>query len=104
MEYTTPVEALEAGWCRGAYARNEQGEAVSAKDPAAVEWCLFGAGHKAYGEDTWGHEIWLDALEELLGVDVADGWNDAPERTKDEVIALAHEAMYIVNGFWGDVP
>lgn len=70
----TPLEIIAAArelisdpkrWTRGAYARNEQGAACGARNPAAVCWCASGALIKCGGGAPFAGGI-SDALLELL--------------------------------------
>ena len=80
----------QRGWCQGAYANGDG-------------FCLAGAVFMAFGIeadlDAWTGEA-EDAIDAVAGwlnpewdddresVEVLADWNDNPERTRDEVIAL----------------
>ena len=88
------VDLIERGWCRGADARDSEGHAVPASDPAATAWSLVGA-LVAVSEraDADGTSL-RDALWGISGVipdRSLEGWNDALGRTQDETLQmLAH--------------
>ena len=92
----------EGAWTKEGWARNKQHWFVAPESPNAVCWCARGALRKVSGGYTREE---LDAeivLQDTLGLthtgSIAD-WNDAEERTQDDVleaftkaIALAEEA------------
>jgi hypothetical protein len=75
-------------WTQGAYALNAEGHSVSAKSKDACRWCLSGAISSA------SYNIWETArfLHFFIGWGLID-WNDAPERTFEDVIALLDKAI-----------
>jgi hypothetical protein len=92
------ADLLERGtWTQGCYARDAAGVAVYYNEDSARSFCLLGA-MRLVAE---GHPHYRSArvvLEDHLGVK-ADGsgpclgdWNDAPGRTKAEVVAKLREA------------
>ena len=86
---------LQRGWCQGAVARDVAGEEVPAGSPEAVAWCLTGALQRAYGF----YNLTDKLAESLAKVEArlrgvggsASEWNDAPDRTQGEVVALLWE-------------
>ncbi len=79
-------------WTKKALARDSQGIGCDPHSKRAVSFCLAGAMMVCRGETAYLTEInvvnqW--AAQDGYG-DIAD-WNNAPERTYDEVIALAKE-------------
>jgi hypothetical protein len=99
---------LGRGWCRGAQARDANGEAVPAWDEAATSWSLLGAllaaWHLQQGieveEDVVAHSMDARALGDatvalgaVTGSISLDRWNDEPGRTAAEVIAVVDEAI-----------
>jgi hypothetical protein len=76
-------------WTQGAMARNADGDVVAVTSPKAVRWCLAGAIKRSNGTEDW--EKAYDAFFETnkrRGI----SWNDAPERTFEEVRAALIEA------------
>ncbi len=79
-----PSEYLEQGWCQGNYA-NTGGNPESGK---AISWCLSGAAWKAFGYNDQRRLRFQDAIMELVGYSFTT-WNDDPDRTQEEVVAVA---------------
>jgi hypothetical protein len=75
----------EKDWCQGAYARNAFDHGVEVNDPQACSFCVVGL---LKATDTWGLNYLK--LKEHLGMTVVE-WNDDPERTKEEVLAVLKE-------------
>lgn len=69
-------------WTQFFFARNGVGTPVWPEDGTAVCWCLLGAIHKCYEERTCG--VIELVQKELNYVSVAK-WNNAPERTFEDV-------------------
>jgi hypothetical protein len=88
----TAMELIEKGWTQRAFARDRDGRKVLASDPRACKWCIGGAIYLAYPDQT----AWLEAVAKLRKVigDIAlpTWWNDAPERTHEEVIEACRKA------------
>lgn len=103
---------LKAGWCQGQSYRNHKDEAVPGDNRLlhATRACLLGACDVAVGEDNQAR--YGEAISFLAEVIVAQSgshygsnttpnangctcirWNDAPARTKDEVLALLDSAI-----------
>lgn len=87
---------IEKGWTQKAGAHDAHGNSVSIGSPDAACFCLYGAigaaiGGKRPQEDPRMNEA-CDALDwELRGLGYSYSfisWNDAPHRTKEEVLAL----------------
>lgn len=79
------------GWTQGYYARDAEGRKTTIRDPATACVCLLGAVQKCYRPNPYRtDEYWavLDRIADELGGLRAARWNDAPGRTKEEVIAL----------------
>lgn len=81
------------GWCQGVYARDARGVITDFISDAAVEFCALGAIFHCEPE---GYAADVSAPEQLLvnriGTRTVGEWNDAPGRTKDEVIATLRKA------------
>lgn len=72
-------------WNQGSSGRTDQGWAVPARDPAAIKWCLM--GHKVRRDES----MLATEFAVALGFASYNGltyWNDHPERTVADVIAL----------------
>ena len=83
-------------WCQGCSARNIKGLAVKAESDKAVTFCMFGALIKTSEDEndkvfnSYNNEQIYRMIEKLglrTHKDLFD-WNDAPERTHAEVLAL----------------
>ena len=104
-----PSDFVRAGWTQGVvstgvnavgrwavyvYARDRYGIVLDnerIRDPEAVAWSAIGAlrawllGEKDPYEVVPKNNAFLDKLEELHGIRSISGWNNAGERTADEV-------------------
>lgn len=83
-----PSEILEQyGWTQGYFARDKSGMTMPSMSPYATCFCAVGAIKRS--DFPTGSS--LDVLREHIGaasVEDVYRWNDAPGRTKDEVIAV----------------
>lgn len=95
-----PSEYLAQGWCQGHSARNKMGNYILARDFRAKKWCFMGAMEASgLGRGAKGIVLWTsyrDKAQELLHLPVRSSlcadipaWNDQPDRTQAEVVALA---------------
>ena len=75
-------------WTTQADAKNESGKAVRFDDPNARCWCILGALAKCHGL----HESFQIQymIKRIVGGHISS-WNDAPERTYEDVIKLCKE-------------
>lgn len=74
-------------WTQRTMARDKYGEGTAIFSSNAVCWCVMGAIKKIYPGnyfDYWGE------VEDALRTTVQD-WNDAPERTQEDAVALLKE-------------
>jgi hypothetical protein len=91
-------------WTQDTYARDETGASVKAHSPAAVCFCSLGA------IESFFHSEEFDGLEVMHARDflytaanqIADGrtvanYNDDPDRTHDEIMALWDRAKEIAH-------
>lgn len=114
MADLTVVEVLEgaadliaSGWTKEALARNAEGKTVEPEDDDATCWCLMGATDRAAAD---GGSPWQvayqarDIFRQSMGGELfcIPDWNDAPERTQDEVVAKLREAAAIARATQGD--
>lgn len=87
-----PSELLadEKKWTKGANAKDTKGNRVSAFDPDAACFCAWGAIRLCFNNDVT--QIWIlrDKIEQKFCFHLTS-WNDAPERTHAEVIAVLKE-------------
>ena len=72
-------------WTQNDEARDANGYACSARNPDAVQWCVSGAVDKLYPVFR-EHEAWMEMRRLMPGGSVVC-FNDAPNRTVEEVIA-----------------
>jgi hypothetical protein len=90
------LEPPEA-WVQGALAVDCDGHHCPPDDPTACRWCVVGALKKCYGPDSFLIIEPLKAdleqnralvLESLSYHNIVAYWNDSPERTHADVVAL----------------
>jgi len=82
----------ESQWTKDAPSRDVNGKPTfSVNDVDAVRWCLLGLVALCY-------PVQLDNIVARIrqklfpdGTGHVDGWNDAPERTFDDVVKLVNE-------------
>ena len=79
-------------WTKGCAAKDSRGMLCPSDDPRACRWCLIGALMKCYGEDGMFRMLGMfypriPAVGTSHFNDVAV-WNDAPERTFEDVQQL----------------
>lgn len=98
---TLPSHYVRFGWTQGVCARNSEGEEVDVDSPEACCWCILGAvGIAADKNESINQQAFTSYfMKKWGGISV---WNDNPNRTKEEVVALLEEAEralgYRVNG------
>ena len=96
------IELLESGWTQGQSARDENGRPVPIGHQSACEWCATGALFTADIEMTNDLHASL-AMHQAMARVVAAArqrhhealitWNDAPNRTVDQVIDVFRKAL-----------
>jgi hypothetical protein len=82
-------------WTKGVLARNAEGKQVDIKHPTAECFCIIGALKKCYAsniDDMQFQFAVAKIITELGPIDSLASWNDAPERTFEEVKALVERA------------
>jgi len=108
------VGYLERGWCRVDFARDVLGQSLYSSDGRAVCWCAVGAVQRAaLFMDTYNaHQVVEDACGEVCKVlglikdsylrgsfqSTLSSWNDKPERTQEEVVAIFKKTALVVGG------
>lgn len=81
----------ESKWATRAYARTNSTMSCAPKEESACSWCVLGAMEKCYYNGTLAKD-YIDAVAKLRNrVGNIAQWNDAKERTYEEVIALLKE-------------
>ena len=114
-------ELIEAGWTQGVFARDAKGEPLDSYDPEASPtcYCTIGAVHRAAFEFQLedihagalgeGRYRALKAIQRAVVTNHRDlypgrmilekvwvgAWNDAEDRTKEEVLAVYDKAIEI---------
>ena len=79
-------EKIEQGWTQKTYAQAADGRNVKFNSPDAVCWCPIGA-IAAVDHSNAGHRAVMILAEAVDTVAARlTEWNDAPDRTQDEVI------------------
>jgi len=95
---------LRQGWCQGADARDEDGDAVPGWDPEATSWSVLGAllGSQGPGARA-AQQIPVQALASAAAAvgRAAEAyslktWNDAENRTHADVLAAIDRAILLV--------
>ena len=101
---------LLRGWSKGAQAREDTGHVVNAWSDDAASWSLVGAllasWHRhddrldadfvAHSAEARGLAEATDVLSRATGTLALDPWNDAPERTRSDVIAAVDRALKLL--------
>ena len=84
-------------WCKGSYAVTKTGLPVMASDPDACKWCVAGVINlMILKNNNWAvFENYLETFRKVAGIvkpfTKNSDWNDAPERTWEEVHAALVE-------------
>ena len=97
------IESIKTGWTQEKMARNSDGHEVDPTDDSACRWCLIGALVKStqnadgsvsmdLGSDY--HQA-TDSLRSLIGNNRLSLWNDAEERTQEDVLTLLNAACIL---------
>jgi len=89
---------IEKGWTQGYYAKDRRGELVGIHDRDACSFCAVGAIYRA-SEDAsdWARDEAINAVVMATPGFNIPIYNDAEERTKDEILALIDKAKGRVN-------
>lgn len=78
-------------WMQGAYAKDFEGEECSPSDSAAVCWCIAGKLLMHSPSSVGGLWNSFTNMAFLRNSNELVGWNDAPDRTVADVIALCEK-------------
>jgi hypothetical protein len=98
---TRELLAAPESWTKNVFARDASGTKVCTSDLRAVCWCLKGAmsvaatAHGLIDDFTPLTDAEM-LLEKLLGDRPVAPWQDEPERTHEEVLALLDRAIETV--------
>ena len=85
-------ELVMSGWCQGRSAQDEMGRAIEPSSAFARSWSAAGALERLWRRALAGEDVSLEAFERanlaLAAVvkDAPQRWNDAPERTRADVL------------------
>ena len=82
----------EGAWCQDQMALDARGKPTIASSPNACRWCASGAIIAVSVRKLQARLNARVAIRESLGVASLTEWNDAPERTQDEVVAALRAA------------
>jgi hypothetical protein len=78
-------------WTKGCWARDANGESVTYFDHRAVSRCLAGWVNWCYLGDYKERDSAWDKIDREIGAACTALWNDAPERTFEDVKALVEK-------------
>lgn len=83
-----PSELLkQSGWCQHSFARDSGGVGCHEASPIAVAYCIVGAILKIYNNYPDKQTSIFNKVEQIIRMNISL-WNDAPGRTKQDVVAL----------------
>lgn len=95
-----PSEYIQKGWCQFGSALDTDGYPCHPSDKTANRWCLSGAILAAYPENPekrgevikklFSTELFKSPNRRHTPVYTLSVWNDQPDRTEGEVMALLH--------------
>jgi len=98
-------ELVLSGWCQGRSAQDEMGRAIEPSSAFARNWSAAGALERAWRRALVEDDVSLEAFERanlaLAAVvkDAPQRWNDAPERTRAQVLeALIRAPKFLSAG------
>jgi hypothetical protein len=81
-------------WTKGRLAADRDGDSCGPLSDRATCWCISGALIRCYGKQCSAVMSVNAALRNrrmMKDTDVVPDWNDAPERTYEEVVGLLRE-------------
>ena len=86
------------GWTQRVGARDKNSNTVSTKSPDAVYFCLWGSIYRAENSHT-GQRAYGAIVESIGGINPDPvEWNDAPDRTQADVLALFDRTIAKLRG------
>jgi hypothetical protein len=88
--YDKVIAKIEQGWTQGAAARDADGNQVGVHSPKAVCWCIAGATVASFLKQTDDLKL-ENNIRKVTGYSSVT-FNDAPGRTKEEVIEALKKA------------
>jgi hypothetical protein len=95
-------ELVMSGWCQGTSAQDEMSRAVEPSSAFARRWSVPGALERVWRRAVGDDDLALEAFERanlaLAAVvkDVAQRWNDAVGRTREDALEAVEEAIRLV--------
>lgn len=92
------AELVRRGWIQGDIAADADWCTCDPEDPAAVRWCAVGAMQAANDARPYVSSVLLELLLEAHVGDAGE-WNDAEDRTADEVAAVMATVADASNGW-----
>ena len=103
------AKRVREGWCQNTSAETEDGVWVRSHDPRAARWCLSGAFAKEVlcsdGDlptcNPACHK-WHHILRKVVGCMDLIAWNDAADRTQDEVVDALLKVAYSGDDLMGE--
>ena len=96
-------ELILGGWCQGMSAQDELGRAIEPSSAFARSWSAPGALERVWRRMPLGYEGALPAFERAnLALsaaihDVPQRWNDAVDRTRDQVLDALVQASGLIS-------
>jgi hypothetical protein len=86
---------IARGWSQGADARDADGRAVPLSSDAARAWSPLGAFALLATDGIRTDHVRraLVAFADVIGADSLQAWNDAPGRSREEVLSALEEAI-----------
>lgn len=85
---------IDKGWTKGCFARDADGEEVSAYSYNATCFCTFGAIKRvAFDNDGFAGDCFAIMNESVLSAFDIPEFNDAPSTTKEMVLELFDKAI-----------
>lgn len=87
----------ESRWTKDKISRDAAGNAVFAKDPTAICWCLIGAVDRADGIGSGAGRFIREALPATFSEDMV-AFNNAPATTFSDIRDLLDRAIEIAKG------
>jgi hypothetical protein len=104
-------ELVMSGWCQGMSAQDEMGRAIEPSSAFARRWSAAGALERVWRRTCDVDGVSLEAFERanlaLVAVvkDAPQRWNDAPGRTRPQVLDALREApTFLHAGALGQTP